>query len=69
MDFHNISDLQITFGPNTSSLVALVYVEIIDDDLFEEEIESFSVALSTQVPRLQLDTGSVTINITDTDSK
>ena len=67
MQDFNISCGYLTFGPNVTTQVILV--EIIDDELFEEELENFTVALSTSVLRLQLDPYLVSVTIEDTDSK
>ena len=67
LDFSAIVDQQVIFGPSRSSHI--IPIEIIDDDGFEEETESFFAILSTDVPRLQLTTESAIVNITDTDSK
>ena len=45
LDFIGISNHHLTFGPIVSSRV--VSIEIINDALFEEEFENFSVTLST----------------------
>ena len=47
----------------------IIFITIIDDDLFEEEFENFFVTLSTTVSSLQLDPYLVSVNIEDTDSK
>ena len=67
MDFDSPNIVGLTFGPSVSSRV--VPVGIIDDVFFEEDIESFSAVLSTSVQRLLLNTKSVVVNITDTDSE
>ena len=67
MDFDSPNIVGLTFGPSVSSRV--VPVGIIDDVFFEEEIESFSANLSTFEQRLLLNTKSVVVNITDTDSE
>ena len=67
VDFDSPNIVGLTFGPSVSSRV--VPVGIIDDVFFEEDIESFSAVLSTSVQRLLLNTKSVVVNITDTDSE
>ena len=52
MDFTAVVGQQLFFDPNSTSHV--VPVEIIDDDNFEKQTESFSATLSTDVPQLQL---------------
>ena len=67
MDFTAVVGQQLFFDPNSTSHV--VPVEIIDDDNFEKQTESFSATLSTDVPQLQLNTESAIVNITDNDSE
>lgn len=43
MDFAPFNDLRLTFGPNVNS--HSVPIMIIDDDVFEEDNETFSVIL------------------------
>ena len=58
---------RLTFSPSVRSHI--VHVKIIDDDLFEANIENFTCTLSTNIPRLQLGAQSAIVNITDNDSK
>lgn len=67
MQDFNIINGYLTFGPNVSTQV--IFIKIVDDELFEEEFESFFVALFTKVPGLQLDPDLVSVTIEDTDSK
>ena len=69
MDFIGISGKHLTFGPNVSSFI--VPVEIIDDNLFEEEFENFTVnlQLSTDVTQLLLNVTSAVVTIIDRDSE
>ena len=63
LDFVGIIGRQLTFGPAVSSIA--VPVDIIDDDLLEELIESFSASLTSDVPRLELSPDKVMVNIID----
>ena len=67
LDFVGISGQQLTFGPAVSSIA--VPVDIIDDDLLEEMIESFYASLTSDVPRLELSPDEATVDITDNESK
>ena len=62
-----ITNGYLTFGPNVTTQV--IFIEIIDDELFEADLENFTVALSTNVSRLQLHPNLVSVTIEDTDSK
>ena len=61
------SSERLIFGPGESSQVILI--QIADDPLFEEEVENFTVTLSTDVPGLQLSNSIATVSIRDTDSE
>ena len=62
LDFDIFSDFRLVFSPTLSSHV--VHVNIFVDGHFEEETESFSVALSTRrVLPLQLKTKSVDLKL------
>ena len=67
MQDYNTTNGYLTFGPNMST--QMIFITIIDDDLFEEEFQSFFVTLSTNVSHLQLDPYLVSVTIEDTDSK
>ena len=66
-DFVGIIGRQLTFGPAVSSIT--VPVDIIDDLLLEELIESFSASLGSVVPRLVLLPDEATVDITDNEGK
>ena len=56
----------LTFSQDVASVA--VPITIIDDDLFEPLFESFTVALSTDIPNLMLD-NYATVTIEDDDSE
>ena len=69
LDYVSILNHQLTFGPSVSSQT--VRIEIIDDNSFEENVENFTVTLSTNnaTPRLLLGAQLATVNITDNESE
>lgn len=62
-----ISNEYLIFGANMTTQV--IFIEIINDDLLEEEFENFTVALSTTALRVELDPHLVSVTIKDNDSK
>ena len=62
-----ITNEHLTFGPNVTTQV--IFIKIINDELFEADLENFTVTLSTKVPRLQFDPHLASVTIEDTDSK
>lgn len=66
MDFVASSDQQLVIGPNMDSNV--VSIEILNDNL-KEVNESFTVSLSTTVPRVQIKNEPGLVVITDDDSE
>ena len=69
MDYVAILNHHLTFGPSVSSQT--VRIEIIDDDSFEENVENFTITLSTNntTPRLLLGAQLATVSITDNESE
>ena len=51
LDYVDVLNQQLTFGPSVSSHA--VHVQILDDDSLEEDIENFTATLSTNIPTLQ----------------
>ena len=69
MDYLAILNRPLTFGPNLRSHI--VDVEILDDDRFENNVENFIAALSTNnvISRLHIGVQLATVNITDNESE
>ena len=63
---YNIESHSVTFSKGNTSVD--IPISIIDDQEFENITETFTVSLSTEVPRLQL-LGEAVVTITDNDSK
>ena len=67
LDYVDVLNQQLTFGPSVSSHT--VHVQILDDDSLEEDIESFTATLSTNIPTLQCGDQLATVNISDNESE
>ena len=67
MDYGEISDRQLIFSSAVSNLA--VRVDIINDNVLEELVETFTAVLSSVVPRLTLLSEVANIDITDNDGQ
>ena len=67
MDYGEISDRQLIFSSAVSNLA--VRVDIIDDNVLEELVETFTAVLSSVVPRLTLLPEVANVDITDNDGQ
>ena len=66
-DFVSISDHQLILTPNVSSQP--IVIEPINDNVFEEDVKNFTLFLSTNLQRIQLNHDSAIVSILDDDSK
>ena len=63
----NIAIQSVTFSEEVPSIN--IPVEIIDDSIFENIFETFTISLSTEVPRVVLMDNKAAVTIRDNDSK
>ena len=67
MDYVDVLNEQLTFGPSVSSHT--VHVQILDDHSLEEDIENFTATPSTNIPTLHCGDQLATVNISDSESE